>query len=121
MQARLEAEKKRAEEVKALESQRAAKEAAEKLAAENSKKAAALAISPEATAQIERTRADKAEKAASSGIALFSHHINTFHCFTFLFVLRSLVQRHSYQSLLQIFTCVHFLMYGYLSDKIINF
>ncbi|KAL1807297.1 hypothetical protein ACET3Z_030365 [Daucus carota] len=67
MQARLEAEKKRAEEVKALESQRAAKEAAEKLAAENSKKAAALAISPEATAQIERTRADKAEKAASSG------------------------------------------------------
>lgn len=65
MQARLEAEKKRAEE--ALESQRAAKEAAEKLVAENSKKSAALANSPEATAQTVRTRADGAEKAASSG------------------------------------------------------
>ncbi|KAL8106390.1 mRNA export factor GLE1 [Apium graveolens] len=65
VQAKLEAEKKRAEE--ALESQRAA---AEKLVAENSKKAAALAISPEATAQTVRTRVDGAEKAASSGAFL---------------------------------------------------
>ncbi|KAK1381537.1 mRNA export factor GLE1 [Heracleum sosnowskyi] len=68
MQARLEAEKKRAEE--ALESQRAGKEAAEKLVAENSKKAAALAVSPEAIAQTVSTRADGAEKAASSGTFL---------------------------------------------------
>ncbi|KAL8100575.1 hypothetical protein AgCh_032723 [Apium graveolens] len=65
VQAKLEAEKKRKEE--ALESQRAAKEAAEKLVTENSKKAAALAISLEATAQTVRTRVDGAEKATSSG------------------------------------------------------
>lgn len=77
MQARLEAEKKRAEE--ALESQRAAKEAAEKLVAENSKKAAALAISPEATAQTVGTRAAGAEKAASSGNPLYLFLTKTTH------------------------------------------
>ncbi|XP_074350640.1 mRNA export factor GLE1-like [Apium graveolens] len=62
MQARLEAEKKRAEE--ALEYQRAAKEAADKLIAKNAIKAAALTILQEVSAL---TRADGEEKTASSG------------------------------------------------------
>lgn len=78
MQDRLEAEKKKKAE-EALESQRAAKEAAEKLVAENSKKAAALAISPKATAQTVTTRADGAEKATSSGSPLFLYLIETAH------------------------------------------